>query len=373
MTKERTDVGAEPDGDPGPDQRAGTTGFRAFLLSDIRGYTSFAAARGDEAAAALTGRFIGVAERVLGRFGGESLGNRGDEVLFAFESPRQAIRAAVAFEQALLDATREDPSLPMPAGVGIDVGEAVRVPDGWRANAINLAARLCSIAKGGEILATKEVTHLAQAIDGIRYLPQPPARLKGIPETVAAMRIVADVGDPARGFAELGLTRSAAPPDHRPSRRGTAIAAVTLLLVAGAAVATLVVVSSGGGPRPTAGAVRSQNLKHEVTRLNAIVQQFIAGKRLSQQHQYAAAAQNRRQVLRLLTAFQAPPQLRDSAGTLREMATYSLSYNLLAARGETASAAYPNGAHNALRPQFVSEFNPYAERYLHRTYAVNEL
>ena len=158
-----------PMGIPGLDQGLPTSGFRAFLLSDIRGYSSFAAARGDEAAAGLTGRFIAVAERVLGGLGGESVGNRGDEVLFAFESPRQAIRAAVAFELALLDATREDPSLPMPAGVGIDVGEAVVVPDGWRANAINVAARLCSLAKGGEILATREATHLAQAVDGIRY------------------------------------------------------------------------------------------------------------------------------------------------------------------------------------------------------------
>jgi serine/threonine-protein kinase len=154
--------------------------------------------------------------------------------------------------------------------------------------------------------------------------------------------------------------------------RGRSVALLAALLV-GAAVTTLVVVSSGGGPAPTAGAVRSQNLKHEVIRLNAIVQLFIAGKHLSQRHQYAAAAQNRRRVLRMLTAFRAPPKLRDSAGTLREMATYSLSYNLLAARGETASAAYPNGAHNALRPQFVAEFNPYAERYLRRTYAASEL
>jgi class 3 adenylate cyclase len=370
MTQERTDVGAEPDGDPGPDPGAGTTGFRAFLLSDIRGYSSFAAARGDEAAAALTGRFIAVAERVLGGFGGESIGNRGDEVLFAFESPRQAIRAAVAFEQALLDATREDPSLPMPAGVGIDVGEAVLVPDGWRANAINVAARLCSIAKGGEILATREVTHLAQAIDAVCYLPESPVRLKGIPGAVAAIRIVADAGDPARGFAQLGLTNAAAPPGGR-HVRGRSVALLAALVV-GAVVATLVVVSSGGGPAPTAGGVRSQNLKHEVTRLDAIVQLFIAGKRLSQHHQYAAAAQNRTQVLRLLAAFRAPPQLRDSAGTLRDMASYSRQYNLLSARGETASAAYPNGAHNALREQFVSEFNPYAQRYLRRAYAFYE-
>jgi YVTN family beta-propeller protein len=214
-----------------------------------RGYSSFAAARGDQAAAALTGRFIAIAERVLGESGGESLGNRGDEVLFAFESPRQAIQGAVAFDQALLDATREDPSLPMPAGVGIDVGEAVLVPDGWRANAINVAARLCSIAKGGEILATREVTHLAQAIEGISYLPQPPARLKGIPEAVAAMRIVADAGDPAGGFARLGLARAAAPPVPGPKRRRRAIAAATLLVAAAATIAGVLALGGGASSR----------------------------------------------------------------------------------------------------------------------------
>jgi peptide/nickel transport system substrate-binding protein len=247
MSDERVAVG-DPEGEPRPRQDAVAGGFRAFLLSDIRGYSSFASVRGDEAAAALSGRFIAVAGRVLGGFGGESLGDRGDEVLFAFESPRRAVRAAVAFEQALLDATREDPSLPMPAGVGLDVGEAVVVSDGLGANAINVAARLCSLAKGGEILATREVTHLAQAVDGVRYVPQPPARLKGIPEAVAAVRVVADADDPADGFAELGLTRAAAPPVHRPRRRGAAIAAGALLLVVVAVVVALV--SQGGGPAP---------------------------------------------------------------------------------------------------------------------------
>jgi class 3 adenylate cyclase len=173
-----TDVGTDV-GTPVSEGRAG--GLSTFLLADIRGYSSFAASRGDEAAAALADRFAATAHRVISQFEGVDIGNRGDEVVAAFESPRRAIRAAVAFEQALLDATREDPSLPMPAGIGLDVGEAVVVADGWRANAINVAARLCSIAKAGEILATREVTHLAQAIDGIRYVPQPPVRLKGIP------------------------------------------------------------------------------------------------------------------------------------------------------------------------------------------------
>ena len=162
----------------------------------------------------LTGRFIELAGDVVGRLGGDGIGTRGDEVQFAFESPRQAIRAAVALQRALLDATREDPSLPMPAGIGLDVGEAVLVPDGWRANAINVAARLCSMAKGGEILATREVTHLAQAVEGIRYVPCPAARLKGIAEPVTPVRVVGEAGDAARGFAELGFTHAAVVPVH---------------------------------------------------------------------------------------------------------------------------------------------------------------
>jgi len=39
---------------PGPDKPA--EGINAFLIADIRGYTLFTQERGDEAAAALTGR-----------------------------------------------------------------------------------------------------------------------------------------------------------------------------------------------------------------------------------------------------------------------------------------------------------------------------
>jgi YVTN family beta-propeller protein len=224
-------------------------------MSDIRGYSTFAAVRGDEASAALTGRFIALAEDVVGGLGGEHSGNRGDEVLFAFESPRQAIVAAVAFEQALLEATREDPSLPMPAGIGIDVGEAVRVPDGWRANAINVAARLCSLAMGGEILATREVAHLAQAIDGVRYLPRAATRVKGIAEPVSHVRVTADAADTVRGFAGLGFTRAAVQPARRRARRSLIALAAVAALVGLAAVGLVLAVGGSPSVRLAAGEI----------------------------------------------------------------------------------------------------------------------
>jgi hypothetical protein len=74
MTQDPADVGAEPEGGRRLELGPSTTGFRAFVLADIHGYSSFSEARGDEASAALTERFIAAAERVLGGFGGREPG-----------------------------------------------------------------------------------------------------------------------------------------------------------------------------------------------------------------------------------------------------------------------------------------------------------
>jgi hypothetical protein len=42
----------------------------------------------------------------------------------------------------------------IPVGIGIDIGEAVPVEDGYRGNALNLGPRLCGVAAAGEILTT---------------------------------------------------------------------------------------------------------------------------------------------------------------------------------------------------------------------------
>jgi Protein kinase domain len=114
--------------------------------------------------------------------------------------------------------------------------------------------------------------------------------------------------------------------------------------------------------------------KQDVSRLNAAVQLFMLGKRLSHvEHKYRAAAANRQLVLDRLMAFRASGPLRAAAQTLTQMTADSLSFNLHMARGEIALARAPDRAHNALRPRFVDEFNPYARRYLAVTYKATDL
>ena len=78
----------------------------SFLIADIRGYTSFTQARGDEAAAALAGKFARVAREGIEAHGGRLLELRGDEALAVFTSARASLRAAVALQEVFADETR---------------------------------------------------------------------------------------------------------------------------------------------------------------------------------------------------------------------------------------------------------------------------
>jgi class 3 adenylate cyclase len=143
--------------------------IRTFLIADVRGYTLFTQERGDEAAAKLAARFADIAREIVEARGGTLLELRGDEALCVFASTREAIRAAVDLQQRFVQETLDQPELPLTVGIGLDAGEAVPVQGGYRGAALNLAARLCGQARAGEILATREVTHLARRIEGARY------------------------------------------------------------------------------------------------------------------------------------------------------------------------------------------------------------
>lgn len=180
-----------------------------FLIADIRGYTAFTRTAGDEAAARLAATFAEIVREGVEALGGDVIELRGDEALAVFGSARSALRAAVELQQVFADEYAIDPALPMRVGIGLDAGEAVPVEGGYRGAALNLAARLCSAASAGEILASEGVVHLAGTVDGLATRPRDGLELKGLPEPVRAFDIVV----PAR---PTGLVRIPPQPDIPP-------------------------------------------------------------------------------------------------------------------------------------------------------------
>src|SRR5437867_9807616 len=188
--------------------------IRTFLIADVRGYTLFTQERGDEAAAKLAAKFAAVAREGVSARGGEVIELRGDEALAVFDSPRQAIRAAIDLQDRFVEETLADPAIPLTVGIGLDAGEAVPVEGGYRGGALNLAARLCGQAGPGEVMASQEIVHLARKVEGIRYVDRGAFHLKGLAEPVRAVIVRPEGSDPA---AELVPHIRPSVPPPRPS------------------------------------------------------------------------------------------------------------------------------------------------------------
>jgi class 3 adenylate cyclase len=176
-------------------------GVRTFLITDVRDYSAYTDRCGDQAAAALATQFAALLQPVVEQHEGQVVELRGDEALAVFWSARQAIRAAVHL-QTRVNAAVAEGEFPLPVGMGLDAGEAVAVLGGFRGAALNVASRLCDLARGGEVLATPEVVHLATQVEGARFVPYGAVQLKGVRSPVAVVRIEAadepaDVGRPS--------------------------------------------------------------------------------------------------------------------------------------------------------------------------------
>ena len=85
------------------EDQAAPASVRSFLVADIRGYTSYTAAHGDEAAARLVEHFATLVSDGVTAWSGTLVKLRGDEALAAFGSPRSALRAAVDRQTAFAD------------------------------------------------------------------------------------------------------------------------------------------------------------------------------------------------------------------------------------------------------------------------------
>jgi class 3 adenylate cyclase len=151
----------------------------AILFSDIRGFTSYTAERGDREAYRLAKTFVGLVEEQVDRHTGQVVKTYGDGVLTAFPAAEQGIRCAAAMQEALSEHNQGHPDETISAGIGGTWGEVIQAEGDLFGNAVNLAARLADYAKGGQVIVSSEVKRLA---GGFRYLDLGNRELQGLGE-----------------------------------------------------------------------------------------------------------------------------------------------------------------------------------------------
>jgi adenylate cyclase len=152
-----------------------------FLFADLVGFTALAEAEGDERAAGVAARLQWHVRRIADRHGAELVKAMGDAAMLRCIDPAAAIRLGLN----LAAEVESDPDLP-PVRVGINSGSAVCSEGDWYGRAVNVAARLCAVAGGGEVLVSEStlaaVPNLTKVEVGERRLHW----LKNVTEPVGA-------------------------------------------------------------------------------------------------------------------------------------------------------------------------------------------
>lgn len=144
-----------------------------IVFTDIVGSTGFAQRIGDAAWRALLDQHHALVRRELARADGVEVKTMGDGFLARFDSPARALECV----RAVRDGLR---SLGLEIRAGLHVGECEMQGADLAGIAINVAARVESVARPGEILVSSVVRDLV-AGSSLRFEPRGEHELKGVP------------------------------------------------------------------------------------------------------------------------------------------------------------------------------------------------
>ncbi len=152
------------------------------LFTDIVNSTQRASQIGDHRWRGLMDRHDHIVRQELARFRGREIKTLGDGFVVTFDGPARAVRCAGAIAEAVR-------SLEIEVRSGVHTGEVELKGEDIGGIAVNIAARVSSLAGPGDVLVSSTVKDLV-AGSGIRFAEHGMRALKGIDDEVKLFRFV---------------------------------------------------------------------------------------------------------------------------------------------------------------------------------------
>jgi class 3 adenylate cyclase len=161
-------------------------GVKTFLFTDIVKSTNLVEAIGDEAWLDLLRWHDQMLRSLFAEHGGEEVDHAGDGFFVVFDDPASALACAVAIQRMLAEHRRSHGFAPT-VRIGVHAAAATRSGKQFRGRAVHEAARIASLAEGGEILASVE--SVASSSRSFAVSEKRAVRLKGISDAFEVVAI----------------------------------------------------------------------------------------------------------------------------------------------------------------------------------------
>ena len=168
------------------------SGLVTILFTDLVGSTELLSRAGDEEAQRIFRAHHDLISEVASVHGGEEVKWLGDGLMVAFPSALDALRAAVAMQQA---SRRPVAGERLAIRVGLNAGEALRDAADYFGTPVVVARRLCDRADAGQILCTETVAGLLAGRSEFTFADLGKLALKGVPEPVATCEVHSELAE----------------------------------------------------------------------------------------------------------------------------------------------------------------------------------
>jgi adenylate cyclase len=191
--------------------KAGELRDVTILYADIRGFTAMSESRPPADIVAMLNEYFEVMVDVLFRMSGTLDKYVGDEIMALFgaplampDAPLAAVKCAVEMQRALgeFNRTRRAENLePIRIGIGINTGPVVTGAIGSSktlqytaiGDPVNVASRLCNLAKAGDIIVSETTMRSIQPL--VEAIALPPVKVKNRAEELRIFNVVGMKGD----------------------------------------------------------------------------------------------------------------------------------------------------------------------------------
>jgi len=160
--------------------------LRVIMFTDVEGSTNVSTKEGDDVALDLVRRHDEIVRAALAQERGREIKHTGDGVLASFTSVSRAVHASTAIQRSSADDAAEGPTLGIK--IGLSAGEPVEDSNDLYGAAVNLAARICAHAGGGQTLASGTVRDLAIGKEH-EFTSKGAIGLKGFPDPVPLFEV----------------------------------------------------------------------------------------------------------------------------------------------------------------------------------------
>lgn len=180
----------------------------AILFADISGSTRLYELLGDAAARAKVAQCLSLLTAVIDRHDGTVIKTIGDEIMCTFPSAEAAATAACEMHEIIEDDVTEQTAagpISLAIRVGMHFGPAILEAGDVFGDAVNVAARMASMAKAGQIITTQtaveEMSPILRA--STRFIDRAP--VKGKKDTMDIYEVIWQQEDVTRMSTGIGV------------------------------------------------------------------------------------------------------------------------------------------------------------------------